>query len=233
MVKNQRDEDDDESHLFLPEGGKSETKSKKDKKQKDDQDEDKSSESNEESEGEEYKEQRKFCYCFSLKCGFIFLACVAIWLFIFMCLNVILIYENEYFDRVYPTLIAVFLVINLCAIVLWVVYFVAEDSRGSRALVPWAFLAYSVGSLLITLWVVIYIFGMYKREKVFVRSWEEDDGTEPDSDGKKHNYTRVSKTTYVIENIWAPLIVSVTYGFMFILAYNWEKRHRNQDKAYG
>ena len=58
---------------------------------------------------------------------------------------------------------------------------------------------------------------------------EEDDGsTPPEEDGKKNNYTRVNKSTYVIENIWAPFLVSIVYGFMFVLAYDWERKHRNQ-----
>ena len=85
----------------------------------------------------------------------------------------------------------------LAAIVLWIIYFVAEDSPGSRTLVPWAFLIYAIGSLLISLWVVIYIYGMYHRDKVYVRLWEGDDGSGADSDGKKSNYTKVNKFTYV------------------------------------
>ena len=92
-------------------------------------------------------------------------------------------FDNEYFDLIYPTVILVFLAVMLVAIVLWFIYFIANDSHGSRKLVPPAFLIYGIASVLIGLWVFIYILFLYKKNQIYNKEYGYKETR--DEDGEK------------------------------------------------
>ena len=108
---------------------------------------------------------------------FITLAILAIVDFFFSCINLWTLYDNEYFDPIYPNVYAVLLIVLLVAVVLLLIYLIAPDSRGTRKILPYGYLVYGIGGILIGLWVIVYIAFIYKRDKVYIKdySYQEDD----------------------------------------------------------
>ena len=87
----------------------------------------------------EYKETQKFC-CFPLKCGIIFFGILIILDIIFESLNLYFIAENENFDISYPIVYGIILIPILAAAILYILYFIIDDSPQTRACLPIAFL---------------------------------------------------------------------------------------------
>ena len=54
------------------------------------------------------------------------------------------------------------LLFYLAAVILIVIYFVARESKRSRSLTPWAFLLGAIGSILLIIWICIYILCIHK-----------------------------------------------------------------------
>ena len=86
-------------------------------------------------------------------------AALAILYFFTLIIDVYLIYENPYFAnaKTYPNVIVFFLLIMLIAIILWLVYFIAKDSPGTRKLVPLAYFLYAVALFFYGIWVCFWI----------------------------------------------------------------------------
>ena len=91
-----------------------------------------SSESDAVSNTMDYKETRRFCYCFSLKCGIIFLSIVIILDFIIEILQVVAIFENEHFDPIYPQIYVSILSLFFISVALIIVFIVGPDTPGIR-----------------------------------------------------------------------------------------------------
>ena len=110
----------------------------------------------------DYKETRRFCYCFSLKCGIIFLSVVILLDFLIEVLQVVAIFENEHFDPIYPQIYVSILSLFFISVALILVFIVGPDTPGIRLLVPWAFLIAAIANFLIAIWIIIYISAIYK-----------------------------------------------------------------------
>ena len=140
----------------------------------------------------EYVEKRDFCFCFSLKCGIIF---VGILLLIDVVLEALACYEisqNDTFDGSYLYVYIFLVVVLFVAANMYFYYLVAKDSPDSRAVVPWALLVASIASFLIAIWIIYYITCMYSGDKVSIvrySSKDEDDDYDDDGHRKKH-YTK-------------------------------------------
>ena len=121
----------------------------------------------------------------------------------------------------------------LVAVALFVYYFVAPDSKASRAVLPWALLIAAISSGLLVIWVIIYISFIYRRDRVYVKKWDKDtdvtnDFRDPEEDNRRKNsYTRESKSAYIIGHILSPLINGLAYLLFYFTTQDWVKRHEN------
>ena len=70
---------------------------------------------------------------------------------------------NKYFDPIYLWVYLGLVFFILIAVILVCYYLFAEDSRDSRAVLPWAFMIAAIASILIALWIIYYIFFMYPK----------------------------------------------------------------------
>jgi len=119
---------------------------------------------------EEYVEKRQFLCCFSLKCGLIFFGLFLVFYTIIECFNCYMIGVNDYFseDPVYDNVYAACVLGGLVASAMFLVYLISKDSRESRELLPWAFLIAAISFLVLGLWIIIYIFAIYPKDKVYI-----------------------------------------------------------------
>ena len=89
--------------------------------------------------------------------------------------------ENEYFDdRIYFTGFLMIMILFSLAILLILIYFVFPDRPWTRKLIPGSLLIGMISNLLIFFWIVIYISGIYDREKVLNISRRNDGVREAD-----------------------------------------------------
>ena len=146
---------------------------------------------------EDYVEKKKFCYCFSTKCGIIFIGILLCFDFVLEVFDVAEVGENEYFDPIYFDIYLVLLLAYAAAVILYLWYFVTKDSPSSRSKVPIALLIAGIVNTLIVIWIVVYIMFIYKRDKVYVSSgkasdddsgWYEDEN--PGDKKKKMKYVK-------------------------------------------
>ena len=146
---------------------------------------------------EDYVEKKKFCYCFSTKCGIIFIGILLCIDFVLEVFDVAEVGENEYFDPIYFDIYLVLLLAYAAAVILYLWYFVTKDSPSSRSKVPIALLIAGIVNTLIVIWIVVYIMFIYKRDKVYVSSgkasdddsgWYEDEN--PGDKKKKMKYVK-------------------------------------------
>ena len=82
--------------------------------------------------------------------------------------NIYYIFDNKNFDLYYGCVYAAILIPYFVAVCLALVYLISKDSPGSRSVIPWAFIIASISSFIIAIWIIIYISGLYKKEKVYV-----------------------------------------------------------------
>ena len=155
----------------------------------------------------DYVETDKFCFCFSLKCGIITIGLLFIIDFILEALDLNEVAQNEYFDPIYWQVYLVLVFIYAIAAVLFLVYIIWKDGPKTRALVPWALMIGAIVNLLIIVWICVYIFCIYKQDKVYVavghNLGESDDDWYHDEDDskKKMRYGKQSKQNYTIAHI--------------------------------
>ena len=121
----------------------------------------------------------------------------------------------------------------LVAIVLFLYYYCAPDSKRSRAVLPYALLTAAIASGLIVIWIIIYISFIYKRDRVYVKKWDKDtdvtnDFRDPEQDNRRNNrYTRESKSAYIFSHCLSPLINCLAYTLFFFTTKDWVRRHEN------
>ena len=60
-------------------------------------------------------------------------------------------------------------------------YLVVSDSPSSRAVVPWALLIAAIANILLAIWIIYYISGLYPKDKVLIQTYEHD-GDDYDED---------------------------------------------------
>ena len=126
-------------------------------------------------EDREYHEQRTRC------CGSCTLKCMIITFCIFLIYQLFAelfelykIGTNKYFEPIYLWVSIGLVFIIFVAVILASYYLFAKDSRESRAVLPWAFLIAGIASILISLWVMYYIFFMYPKKDVLVTGFDDN-----------------------------------------------------------
>ena len=134
--------------------------------------------------GEYQETARACCGCCSLKCMIIIYALAVIVDFGFECFNLIRIQDNEYFHLIYFQVYLSLVILLGIAVCLILFYLVAPDSRGSRAVLPWAFLIAGISALLIGVWIITYFYGIYSKSDkyVYVRGLDNDSFSSNTSD---------------------------------------------------
>ena len=166
--------------------------------------------------------------------------------FCFEIFNVYLIYDNDFFDPIYGNVYVGILVIYFVAVVLLFIYLVANDSKGTRALVPWGFLIGAIANFLIVIWIITYIGFIYEEDKVYLKSndssgmakenqnskKQSSDTDDPEAEKKRH-YKTMSKPLYILDHIIGPLIAGLLFILEYVSTKTWVERHANQDRAYG
>ena len=132
----------------------------------------------------DYVEDGKWCCCFPLKVGVIVVGILLIIDFIIETYELLDLAQNEYFDPIYAYIYFGLLCVYGGAVVLYFVYLVAPDSPRTRGLTPWSLLIAGITSVLIAVWIVVYIYVLYPRDKVYIPI---SYGTKQE-EGKKYRY---------------------------------------------
>ena len=98
-----------------------------------------------------------------------------------------MIWTNEYFeqDLSYFYVYLILVLFLAAASILFLIYAICKDSKGTRALLPWTFLIAFVISFLITLWIVIYITCIYRNQEVTVQNMNMSDEDSSDESQRK------------------------------------------------
>ena len=144
-----------------------------------------------------------------------------------------MVMTNEYFDVYYGIVYVIFVVILLVAVCLMLYYWIAEDSKDSRAVVPWGFLLAGIANLLILIWVLVYILALYKKDKVYVPKTIDWGGGEsaagdPDADEKKSSdYYKMTKGSYLLGHVVAPFFNAILFFTFWWTSRGWVERHAN------
>ena len=169
-----------------------------------------------------------------MKCGIIFIGVVIVIDLIFNALELATVMTNEYFDVYYGIVFLIFVVILLVAVGLMSYYWIAADSKDSRAVVPWGFLLAAIANLLIFIWVLVYILALYKKDKVYVPKtidWggsSESAADDPDEDPKKSsNYYKMTKGNYLLGHVITPFFNAILFFVFWWTARGWVERHAN------
>ena len=130
--------------------------------------------------------------------------------FVFKCFEVVEIFGNPYFGMEYGLVFSLCLLPYLAAILLLFVY-ICNDTPFTRSVVPWAFLAAAIASILIAIWVIVYICGIYKEPMVRKPLNWGDEAEDMDSG----NYTVQKKASYVF---WNTVLCFINFG-LFLWAF--------------
>ena len=145
-------------------------------------------------------------------------------------ISLVIIFMNPYFDKEYGLGYSICLVPFIAALVLITMYMCSPDTKYSRCVVPWAFLIAGASSLLIGFWVVIYITEIYKEpyvkqpiEENQKTYYDEEDGTSQTRQRK--NYTKESKSMYILWNTLFTFLNAGFYFCFFFLTKLWVDRH--------
>ena len=125
----------------------------------------------EHTEGSRRSGQHRVCGCFDKKCAVITLTVVVIIHFLFELVQAILISENVYFDQEFPIIYLLLLLPMVLAIGFFIDFYI-KDTPEKRKRVREGFLLAAISSLLIALWIIIYISCIYSYDKVYVREYD-------------------------------------------------------------
>lgn len=178
----------------------------------------------------DYVEKNTFCYCFTTKCGLITMAILLVIDFFLEVITVIQYSQNEHIESTFIMVYVLLVILIFVAAILVFIYLVGTDSPGIRALLPWGFLLASIANFLIALWIIVYFFGMYPEDKVYVtRAERGEQDTYVDDEGetqkKPEKYTKVNKAAFVMQKIFSPIINGLAYLIFYCYSKDWVERH--------
>ena len=186
---------------------------------------------------EEYIEKRKFFYCWPLKAGVILFGVVLMIDLLLEAVNLVIIFNNESFIMAYPLVYFVCLLPLVTAVIIYSYYYVSEDSIKTRKWLPWAHLLGALTSLLLILWIIIYIGCIYDREMVYVNRWDREVNPSPEDmvDERTHKgkYIKESKQFYILWHIIPPIVFGIAYLVFYFTTDSWVQRHSKQQRTYG
>ena len=106
---------------------------------------------------DEYKEDRMLCYVLSYQCGIIFSGILIILAFIFYVVEFAFMVMNDFFYPIFPVLYGIVLLPIALACLVFICYFFNTKEPKTRRFLPEAILATGICSLLLALWIFIYV----------------------------------------------------------------------------
>eukprot|EP00355_Strombidium_rassoulzadegani_P002871 CAMPEP_0168611500 /NCGR_PEP_ID=MMETSP0449_2-20121227/2394_1 /TAXON_ID=1082188 /ORGANISM="Strombidium rassoulzadegani, Strain ras09" /LENGTH=173 /DNA_ID=CAMNT_0008651957 /DNA_START=68 /DNA_END=586 /DNA_ORIENTATION=+ len=150
----------------------------------------------------------KFLFCFSMKCAVIFFGVYILFDLLIECALAYFISQNEYLDEPYEIFYYVYIILLLPLFIsatLFMLYFCERDGSYERNKLSLAVFLAFISSLLIFIWIVVYVCFIYQFEDVYIGFGERaEEGQE------ETNYSKISKTDYiVIFGSWS--LVSATF----------------------
>ena len=80
-------------------------------------------------------------------------------------------WNNEYFEKLYPTVITIVLVPVLISIVM-IMYYLITGTEKAKKCTPHAFLIACFSFIIIVFWILIYIGAIYEHSSVIIESDE-------------------------------------------------------------
>ena len=122
----------------------------------------------------EFVEKRKFCCCLSLKQGILVFGVFLIGHLVIEFLNLVFILMNDNFDLLFGVVYLLLLAPLLVASLIYSFYYCSKESHKARSYLPWAFILGAVSSVLIGVWIILYICVIYKKDKVLTNRWDHE-----------------------------------------------------------
>ena len=125
---------------------------------------------------------------------------------IFLIINfLVVVYEsvmatlNPFFDGIYIIILWVLVCILLAAVILVFYFLCAIDTPGGRAVLPWAFLIAAIVNFLIFIWICVYFYGIYQRDKVWLPRGQggEEDYEKVVEEDENHKSVTYKKSDHV------------------------------------
>ena len=168
----------------------------------------------------DYVENGKWCCCMPLKVGVIIIGILLIIDFFIEVFELVDLSYNEYFEPMYFYIYLALILVYAVAVVLYCIYLFGKDSPSTRGLTPWALLIAGIVSILIAVWIIVYIFFIYPENKVYIPVSEKGR-----KDDKKYSYGTMSKEMYVVNHIIEPAFAALLFLTAFCWVKAWVSRH--------
>ena len=144
----------------------------------------------------------------------IFIGVLIILQVIFHAIQLFLIQINPTFDDYYYYIYILLLLPIFISFTLFILYFFQDDTQPSRPKIPIAIICAFLTSILIALWITIYIAAIYPGDTVWTGSGEKPAPEDPNQQNEK----RENKSSYILKNsIWW-YIMALVYFIYFFLA---------------
>ena len=168
---------------------------------------------------------RIFCCCCPLSCGVATIAQLTVFIVIYLTIDSIFIFFNEYVDPIYP------FVILVLTIPLWVAACMYEcnfrsKNKGRRGLLKWSILITIIVLVLLGAWAVYYFTKIYKYNDFYQGTGDKDD---------RYNYSRTPKTTFIVFLVFIVVVFIVLYAYFWCVSESWaelgdeSEESRNQE----
>ena len=136
------------------------------------------------------------CGCFPIKCGMIcislFLVAITVVFFVWNFWN----FMNEYLHWWY-TLTCLVILIPLLVAAFFTVGWLAGDSKTTRKLLYTSTILALVSIILLCIWNMIYLLGLYKWDDFYYGSGDID----------SHHYTHINKKLYIVLDIFKTIVL--------------------------
>ena len=163
----------------------------------------------------------KFCLCFNLKCGIHFIGLYLTLNTILAILQIYFIQENDYFDALYELILLILIIPFFIGFMLFLLYWFGCDSAWHRGRLPLAVLMGALGSLLVFIWIMIFILAIYPDDEIWM-------GTGPKApDGQEElSYTKQSKDAYIVIQAGPHILNTIFYIIMWTTVSWWVEANR-------
>ena len=160
-----------------------------------------------------------------MSCGVATIAQLSVFIVIYLTVDSIFIFFNEYVDPIYP------MVILLLTFPLWVAACMYEcnfrsKNKGRRGLLKWSVLLTIITLILLAAWAVYYFTKIYKYNDFYQGTGDKDD---------KYNYTKTPKNTFLVFLVFVVILLIALFIYFWFVGETWaelgdeSEASRNQD----
>ena len=176
-------------------------------------------------------EDNRLCKCCVVKQYLIFIFLLLTFDLLWSCYEAWRITNNEYFTEFhfYFYGFCLLLLPLFIAFILFSLYFCAQASKDdthARERLPLAIILALTTAVLISLWVVVYIYCIYPDDEVYIGGGHKaEDGDE------ETNYTKTSKGMYVLNMIFNHLVFAIYYSFLICMIQRWVELNKGYKKS--